>query len=112
MVWRTLAGSGLCVGVSFLFAQHEQVQAFDLVARPGRAPQKLQAGANAGLVGEATDRDQRAQLMPAVMVGQLRDDHLQRQAVQGVAGLFGFVGRVHGLIVFGLEVFGARGLAH
>lgn len=100
MVWRTLAGSGLRACASFLFAQHEQVQAFDLVARPGCAPQKFQTRADTGLVREASNRNQRAQLLPAVMVSQLRDDHLQRQAVQWVAGLCGLLGHVHGLMVF------------
>ena len=38
-------------------AQHEKVEAFDLLARPGRLAQEFQARRHAGLAGEAADVD-------------------------------------------------------
>ena len=84
-------------GVALDFAKHEEVQTFDLVARPRCAAQEFQAGADAGLVCETADRNQAAQRLPTVMVSQLGDDHLQRQAMQGVARLGSFVGCVRGV---------------
>jgi len=68
-------------------AQHEEVETFHLFPRPGRLAQEFQARPHAGVVREAAHRHHVAQLLPAVVVGQGGDDGLQRQAVQGVAGL-------------------------
>lgn len=68
-------------------SQHEEVETFHLLPSPGRLAQELQARPHAGVVREAAHRHHVAQLLPAVVVGQGGDDGLERQAVQGVAGL-------------------------
>src|SRR3990167_4690184 len=83
--------------VAALLAQHEQVEAFHLLARPGRLAQELQARRHAGVVGEAAQRDALAQAGPAIVRCQRGDDGLQRQAVQRVAGLGRGVGGIGGI---------------
>lgn len=68
-------------------AQHEQVQPFHLVTRPGRLAQELQAGRHAGLLRETAHRNALAQADPAVVGAQGGHHGFQRDAVQGVAGL-------------------------
>ena len=78
---------GTSNALTLLIAQHEQVQAFNLIACPWRFAQELQAGAYAGLVGEAANGDALAQIVPPVKVGQAGDDGFEREAVQRVARL-------------------------
>ena len=73
--------------LALLLAQHEQVQAFHLVAGPRCFSEKFQARTHAGVVREAADRDACAQIGPTVMVGQLGDDVFEGQAMQRVARL-------------------------
>ena len=87
-------GAGL-KRLAFLFAQHEQVEAFHFVAGPWRFAKKFQARIHAGVVGETANRDANSQLIPTKIIGQLRDHGFEGDAVQGVAGLFRV--RCHGL---------------
>ena len=68
-------------------AQHVEVQAFDLVARPGRLAQEFQAGGDAGFAGKAADVDALAQAVPTVVRRQRGDDGFELDAVQRVARL-------------------------
>src|SRR5215204_1269913 len=72
-----------------LFAEHEEVEAFDLLPGPGGAAQKLQARGDAGIALKAADVHLPAKLVPAEMGDQLVDDHLEGDPVKGVAGLRG-----------------------
>lgn len=74
--------------LAFLFAQHEQIQAFYFVAGPWRFAKKFQARIHAGVVREAANWDANSQLIPAKIIGQLRDHGFEGDAVQRVAGLF------------------------
>ena len=74
---------------SFNLTQHEQVKAFDLVTRPRRFAQKLQAGRHAGLALKAANRDALTQLIPTVMFKQSSDDGLQRRPMKRIGGLLG-----------------------
>ena len=56
--------------LALLVTQHEQIKALDLLARPGRLAQELEAGFDAGVVGEAADGDELAEALPAVFVDQ------------------------------------------
>jgi hypothetical protein len=78
--------------LALLVAQHEEVKAFDFLASPRCFSQKFQAGVHAGVVREAANRDARAQVVPAIVVGQLGDDGLKGQAVKRVARLSGVRG--------------------
>ena len=73
--------------LSFLFAQHEQVKAFDFVTRPRRFAQKLEARAHTGVVRETADLNALTEIVPAVKIGQLGHDGLQGHAMQRVADL-------------------------
>lgn len=81
------------LAVAPLLAQHEQIQPFHLLARPRRLAQKAQAGGDAGVHIEAAQLDTVSQAKPAVVIHQLGHDALQRDAVQGVAGLLLWSGR-------------------
>ena len=72
-----------------LLAQHEQVKALDLFARPGRAAQELQARRHARVALEAAQRQVLGQARPAVVLRQPGDDGFECQAMQGVARLRG-----------------------
>ena len=62
------------------------VELFDLRAGPGGFAQEDEARFHAGVVGKAADRDQAAELLPAIVLDQGCDDVLKRLAVQRVAG--------------------------
>ena len=79
-----LSGQALLPG---LFPPHEQIQALDLLARPGCAAQELQTGVDTGLRGEAPDRNLTPEFSPAEMVDQGLHHHGQGNAVQGVTRL-------------------------
>jgi hypothetical protein len=64
-----------------------QVQLLDLVARPGRAPEELQARTDAGVMGEAANRDRLTHGLPAQQRLQLGQELFEGDAVKGVAGL-------------------------
>lgn len=83
----------LTLAVAPLLTQHEQIQPLHLLARPRRFAQKTQAGGDAGVHIEAAQLDTVAQAGPAVVIHQLGHDALQRDAVQGVAGLLLWGGR-------------------
>lgn len=70
-----------------LIPQHEEVEAFDLFARPRCLAQELQAGCNAGIAGKAAHRNALCQTGPAITSHELRDYRFQRQPVQRVARL-------------------------
>ena len=78
-----IGGSAL----SAQLAQHEQVQPFHLVARPGCLAQELQARRHAGLMREAAHRNALAQAGPAEMGAQGGHHGFECDAVQRVAGL-------------------------
>lgn len=81
----------VCGCLSAAVADVADVELFDLGAGPGGLAQEDQARFDAGIVGEAADGDQPAELLPAVVLHQGGDDVLKRLAVQRVA-----VGLVHG----------------
>jgi len=60
---------------------------FDLLARPGRVPQKREAGLHGWVMEETADRDATPHLGPPIPLDQSADDGLQRDAVQWVAGM-------------------------
>lgn len=66
-----------------------QVQLLHLLARPRRAPQELEAGADARVVREAADRHRLAHGLPAERRDQIGEDLFEGEAVEGVAGLLG-----------------------
>ncbi|MPM51747.1 hypothetical protein SDC9_98498 [bioreactor metagenome] len=86
-------------GLAALIAQHEQIKAFHLLARPRRLAQKLQAGRHAGLESEAAHWNALAQFAPAEVVGKVSHHALKRDAVKGVAWLGGRGRGRHGVIV-------------
>ena len=122
-VGRSKPWSGSLKTLTFLVTQHEQVKALHLLARPWRFAQKLQAGAQAGIVREAAYGDALAQIVPAIKVSQTGDDGLERESVQWVARLglacsgrgfglrfgwrwlWGGVDVLHGLIVDAKQTF-------
>ena len=57
------------------------VELFDLGSGPGGLAQENEARFHAGVVGEAADRDQPAEFLPAVVLHQGGDDVLKRLAV-------------------------------
>ena len=67
--------------------QGQQIQIVNLFSCPGGSAQKLQAGFHTWIGGETLDRDAPAQFLPAVLRHQMRKDHFERKAVQGVIGL-------------------------
>jgi len=56
--------------------QHEKVETFHLLPRPGCLAQELQAGPHAGVVRETAYRHHVTQLLPPVVVDQGGDDGL------------------------------------
>ena len=60
---------------------------FDPLARPGRFPQKREAGLHAWGVEETADRDATPHLGPPMPRNQLADDGRQRDPVQRIAGM-------------------------
>ena len=75
--------------LALLVAQHEKVKAFDFLASPRCFAQKFQTRVHTGVVREAANRNACAQVVPAIVVGQLGDDGLKGQAVKRVAHLSG-----------------------
>ncbi len=71
---------------SFLQDLREELP-FDPLARPGRVPQKREAGLHGWVVEETADRNAPPHLGPPIPLDQLTDDSLQREAVQWVAGM-------------------------
>ena len=72
---------------AFDIPQHEQVTAFNLVARPRRFAQKFQAGRHAWLTLKAAYRNALTQFIPTVMFRQRCHDGLQRYPMKRVAQL-------------------------
>ena len=70
-------------------AQHEQVQAFDLLPRPRRPTQELQAGADARVAGEAANADLLAKLRPSKMRDQISHDLFEGDPMKRIASLRG-----------------------
>ena len=66
-----------------------KVPRFNFLAGPGIFAQKRQTGFDAGIDLEAADRDTISHLSPTMLGNQLRDDGLQRDAVQRIAGMGG-----------------------
>ena len=62
-----------------------QIQVFDFFARPRRSAQKLEAGFDAGVVGEAAYRDHFCHRSPARFFGKLGNHHFQSHAIKMVA---------------------------
>ena len=60
------------------------IERFHLFPRPGRLAQELEAGFDAGFVGEAADGDELAEALPAVFVDQGLEDGFQGQAMERV----------------------------
>lgn len=69
------------------FAQHVEIQAFDLVTRPRGFTQKLQARSNAGFTGKAANVNALAQAVPTIMRRQRGDDGFELDAVQRITRL-------------------------
>jgi hypothetical protein len=63
-----------------------RIQIFHLGAGPGRAAEKGEAGLDARIKEEATDRNTPAQLFPAKLLDEFREKLLERHAVQGIVG--------------------------
>jgi hypothetical protein len=73
--------------VSATLAPRAQKQFLDLLPRPGLAAQEDEARAQAGIVGEATDRNSSSELFPAVASAQLFDHPLEGDSVERVPGV-------------------------
>jgi hypothetical protein len=73
--------------VSATLAPRAQKQFLDLLPRPGLAAQEGEARAQAGIVGEATDRNSSSELFPAVASAQLFDHPLEGDSVERVPGV-------------------------
>jgi hypothetical protein len=71
---------------SFLQSLREKPP-FDPLARPGRFPQKREAGLHAWVMEETADRDATPHLGPPMTRNQLADNGLQRDAVQWIVGM-------------------------
>src|SRR4029077_14148682 len=80
------AAAGLSVA-PLLLTQHEEVEALDLLSRPRRAPEELQARGDAGIRREAADAHLLAELWPTVVRHQLVDNLLERDAVKRIVRL-------------------------
>src|SRR5205085_5870106 len=78
--------AGLSVA-ALLLTQHEKVEALDLLARPRRAPEELQARGDAGIRREAADVHLPAELWPTIVRHQLVQNLLERDAVKRVVPL-------------------------
>ena len=63
------------------------VPSFDTFPRPGCFSEKREAGFHARVVEKTANRDATTHLSPPIPFDQLLDDGLQRDAVQGVAGM-------------------------
>ena len=63
------------------------VPPFDPFPRPGRFSEKREAGFHAGVVEETADRYPAPHLGPPVPRDELRDNGLQRNPVQRIAGM-------------------------
>ena len=68
------------------FPEMPQVETF-ILPGPGLA-KELQAGRDAGLVGEAVDSHPVRQVLEAVDVHEFRQERLQRDSVKRIPGLF------------------------
>lgn len=64
-----------------------QIQFFDVLPRPGCAPQELEAGLDAWLIVKTADWDEFRQLAPAILLHKPGKHHFQCNAMQGVFGL-------------------------
>src|SRR3954470_18918966 len=70
-----------------LLTPHEEVEALDLLARPRRAPEELQARGDARIRREAADAHLLAELWPTVVRHQLVENLLERDPVERVVRL-------------------------
>src|SRR5438105_629158 len=62
-----------------------QVQGFHLFSRPGRAPQKFEAGFETGVELKTTNINQLTELNPAVTFQQRLEDRLESDPMQRIA---------------------------
>ena len=65
-----------------------QIQLLDLFPCPRSLSQELQTGLDARIICKAFDGDAPAQFLPAVLLHKLGKDHFERNAMQGIFGLF------------------------
>jgi hypothetical protein len=65
------------------------VPSFDPFSRPGHFSEKREAGFHARVVEKTADWDATAHLGPAIPLDQFRDDGLQCDPVQWIAGMRG-----------------------
>ena len=70
-------------------SQHEEVKAFNLVARPWGFAQKFQAGRNTGINHKAANMYALAQIFPAIVLCQRSHHGFKLDAMQRVTSLFG-----------------------
>lgn len=92
--WPMVAGSRRACSLSHCPCYPGQEHLLHALPSPRRAPQKDQAGFDAGVVGEAADVQGLAHGFPAVPLHQGPQDLLQGHAVQGVVGVL-----VHGAAI-------------
>ena len=88
------------VGSPRLHVFIRDVPPFDPLSRPGRFPEKCEAGFHTGIVEETADRDAMPHLGPAISFDQFLDDGFQRNPVQRIAGM----GKTHDRIANGMEL--------
>jgi hypothetical protein len=74
-------------GKHYQLSLSNQVKFFHFRPRPGGFSEEFQARFDAGVVGEAADRDDLAQFFPAVISDQVIEDVFQFYTVEGVVGL-------------------------
>ncbi len=85
---RTLSSKVQVIkNVSIFRAQAAQIQTFHFLPGPGGFPQEFQAGFNAWFMDKTFDVDGLPQFFPTIVLNQIREDHLQFYAMQGVFGL-------------------------
>ena len=67
---------------------HEQIQSLDFVSGPGGLAQELQAGTDAGVLGEATYWNALPEFHPSEVGFKLTHNCLKGQTMKGVSRLF------------------------
>ena len=90
-----------CSRCSHVFIR--DVPPFDPFPRPGCFSEKREARFHAGVVEETADRDPAPHLGPPIPLEEFRDDGLQRNPVQRIAGMSG----THERMANGISVMAA-----
>ena len=91
-VFQYLVSGGVALARAVNLTLHKAVKPFHFFACPRGFTQKLQAGFNAGVDAETTQRNAFRQFRPTKMRHQRSEYRLQREAVQRIVALLEVVG--------------------